>query len=415
MIHRKRRLLPLASVLAVVALLAFFTPADAGDQIFQFDIPAEALSQALTEFSQASSQQIIFSEDLTKGLKTSGLHGRYTAEQALDALLSGTDLKAEKNSAGVLMVRPKNVQASESEGAAEVVTDKMNPQNFDKDQHTAQSAALPPLKAAQLEEITVTGSRIPLAAGQQQIQPVRSYTREDIVNSGQSTMGEFLNTLPDVSTITNGPVQTGFAGVQTVQLHGLPIGTTLTLLNGRRLETSSLGFFDLSNIPIAAVERIEIMPTGASAIYGADALAGAVNMILRKDFTGLEVNATLDQAPDVNDPGVNLAWGKKWDRGSVSLIASYEHHGDLLGTQREPTSSTSFPVNAPMSTLLLLGTDTCAPGNVYSIDGVSNLPGVSSWHAGIPAGVTGRPRKAPTSASMTRPPLDSAPRRRKSD
>jgi iron complex outermembrane receptor protein len=250
-------------------------------------------------------------------------------------------------------------------------------------------------KGEQLQEVVVTGSRIPLAAGQQSVQPVRSYTREDIDNSGQSTMGEFLNTLPDVSTSTASSQQLGIAGMQTVQLHGLPIGTTLTLLNGRRLEASSFGFFDLSNIPLSAVERIEILPVGASAIYGADALAGAVNMILRKNFSGFEANATLDHAPGVNDPGVNLAWGKSGERGSVSLIVSYEAHGELLGTQREPRSDTNFPANFPA---VALSNDTCAPGNVYSVDG-SNLPGLSSPHAGIPAGISGVPTIAQFAAT----------------
>jgi iron complex outermembrane receptor protein len=244
-------------------------------------------------------------------------------------------------------------------------------------------------KSDQLEEIIVTGSRIPTAAGQQVV-PVRSYTREDIGNSGQTTIGEFLSTLPDVSMFQNGSLQLGFPGTETVQLHGLPVGTTLTLLDGQPLETSTQGFFDLSSIPVAAVERIEILPVGGSAIYGANALAGAVNTILRKNFSGFELNASLDHAPDVNDPGVNLVWGKTWDRGSVSIIGSYESRGALLGSQREPASSTQFPINIANSTVLALGDDVCAPGNVYSLNG-TNLPGLSSPEAGIPAGITGTP------------------------
>jgi len=74
-------------------------------------------------------------------------------------------------------------------------------------------------------------------------------------------MGEFLNTLPDVSNFQSS-FQLGSGGMQTVQLHGLPVGTTLTLLDGRRLQTNVQGFFDLSNIPLAAVERVEILPVG---------------------------------------------------------------------------------------------------------------------------------------------------------
>jgi len=214
-------------------------------------------------------------------------------------------------------------------------------------------------KTEGLEEIVVTGSRIPLAAGQQQVQPVRSYSRDQIENSAQTTVGEFLNTLPDVSTIIQSSIQTGYAGLQTVQLHGLPVGTTLSLLDGRRVETSQLGLFDLSLIPISAVDRIEVLPVGASAIYGADALGGAVNVILRKDFNGFEMNASLDHAADVNNPGLNLAWGKRWERGSVSIIGTYQHHENFSELSVLPRLWSIL--NQAFLPPLLFG-DTCSPG-----------------------------------------------------
>jgi iron complex outermembrane receptor protein len=267
--------------------------------------------------------------------------------------------------------------------------EKPSSKSSDNDQQTVKSAEKPVQKVAQLEEVVVTGSRIPTTAGNE-VQPVRSYTREDIERSGQSTTGEFLNTLPDVSTFQLSPFGVMLPGQQTVQLHGLPVGTTLTLLDGRRLETNIIGFFDLSNIPLAAVERIEILPVGASAIYGADGLAGAVNTILRENFNGFEANATWEHASGVNDPSANLAWGKSWERGSVSLIGSYQERGELLGAQREPFSLTSLPANLPASTASAIANPSCAPGNVYSVDG-SNLPGLFSPMAAIPAGITGVP------------------------
>src|SRR5262249_15368022 len=83
--------------------------AQGADLTYRFDIPAESLSQALTDFSQAAAQQIIYSENLVRGRKTSGLHGSYTATEALDALLAGPDLRADTNSSGVLMIRTRTV------------------------------------------------------------------------------------------------------------------------------------------------------------------------------------------------------------------------------------------------------------------------------------------------------------------
>src|ERR1700733_15009945 len=84
---------------------------------YQFDIPAEPLSQALTDFSQAASQQIIYSENLVKGRKTPGLHGSYTAAEALNALLAGTDLTVDINPSGVLMIEVKNDHNKAGEAA----------------------------------------------------------------------------------------------------------------------------------------------------------------------------------------------------------------------------------------------------------------------------------------------------------
>jgi len=220
--------------------------------------------------------------------------------------------------------------------------------------------------------------------------PVRSYTKEDIEQSGQTTVADFLNDLPDVSTssfATEYGNITGLAGQTTVQLHGLPAGTTLILLNGRRVETSYFGFFDLSSIPASAVERVEILPAGASAIYGADALGGAVNIILRDNLNGFEANGTFGHAADVNDTSANLGWGKSWDRGSIALIGTYQDRGALLGSHRELTSTTTFPAGFPA--FLYVAGD-CSPGNVYSLNG-QNLPGLSSSQAAIPPGISGAP------------------------
>jgi iron complex outermembrane receptor protein len=252
-----------------------------------------------------------------------------------------------------------------------------------------------------LEEVVVTGTRLSLTKGQQ-VLPVSSYGRETIENSGQNTLATFLSTLPQVSTTTNTTSQLGYMGVETVRLHGLPIGTTLTLLDGQRLETNILGFFDLSNIPTAAVERVDVLPVGASSVYGADALGGAVNFVLRKNLDGFEANANVTHATGLTDSGVNVAWGKRGERAAVSLIASFQDRGELYGTERAPTSLTQVPIAVPIDSLSALGIDECLPGNVYSVDG-SNLPGLNSPVAGIPAGITGVPTGQQFAATAGKP------------
>jgi len=122
-----------------------------------------------------------------------------------------------------------------------------------------------------------------------------------------------------------------------------PLGATLSLLDGRRLQNNLFNFFDLSNIPTTAIERVEVLPVGASAIYGADALGGTINIILRKDFSGLAIDGNVRHASGATDAGVNVSWGKSWEHGSVAVIGTYQARDELDGSQRAPLSSTHFP------------------------------------------------------------------------
>jgi len=129
---------------------------------------------------------------------------------------------------------------------------------------------------------------------------------------------------------------------------GCPLGPRSPCSTGGGWRPIFWVLFDLSNIPVSAVERIEILTGGRLRKFtGADALAGAVNTVLRRDFNGFEANATVEHAVGVTDAKRSLAWGRRWQRGSLSLIADYQERGELLGTQREPTSLTHFPANFP--------------------------------------------------------------------
>jgi iron complex outermembrane receptor protein len=380
------------------------------DEPRRVNVPAGNLIEGLESLAKQCGVDVIYPSNELKGLKTRGVSGTLEPKEAFRKLIEGTPLILKEQGNALLISLPSASTRSQSSNPSDTADSSEQSQerkskssgNFllaqvDQGQTSSPSTVEKPheqaserKKTEQLQEVIVTGSRIPTVAGNE-VQPVLSYTRDDIENSGQTTIGDFLNTLPDVSNLTNSQAELNLPGMQTVQLHGLPVGTTLTLLDGRRLETNFQGFFDLSSIPLAAIERIEILPVGASAIYGADGLGGAVNTILRKNFDGFELNARLDHASDVNDPGADLAWGKSWDRGSLSLIGTYQKTDELVGGQREPTSSGSaLLASLPPSVAALIGQNACQPGNVYSIDG-ANLPGLSSPYAAIPAGITGKP------------------------
>ncbi|WP_164272900.1 TonB-dependent receptor [Stenotrophomonas sp. B1-1] len=148
-------------------------------------------------------------------------------------------------------------------------------------------------QATNLDRITVTGSNIP-RTNTETPSPVQVVTRQEIDRSGKTTVAEYLQTLTsDGAGSIPKTFGNGFAGGGAgISLRGLGAGSTLVLLNGRRMATYGLAddgqkvFTDLSTIPLDAVERVEVLKDGASAIYGSDAIAGVVNIILRSDFQG---------------------------------------------------------------------------------------------------------------------------------
>jgi len=154
-------------------------------------------------------------------------------------------------------------------------------------------------EAKTLDRIEVTGSNIP-RTDTETASPVQVITRQEIDRTGKATVAEYLQTLTaDGAGSVPKSFGNGFAGGGAgISLRGLGAGSTLVLLNGRRLAPFGLAddgqkvFTDLSTIPLEAVERIDVLKDGASAVYGSDAIAGVVNIILRKNFEGTVIKGT---------------------------------------------------------------------------------------------------------------------------
>jgi iron complex outermembrane receptor protein len=161
------------------------------------------------------------------------------------------------------------------------------------------------------------------------------------------------------------------------------------LVNGRRLPSSGNvdgGFANLNTIPQGAVERIDVLPQGASAIYGSDALAGVVNVILRKDVDMAMLDTKYGYADGIDDRTVSGGWGKTWNRGSVLLMGEYYDRTSLSKDQRDITRNVDFTRYGYRD----LRTTTCNPGTIYAV-GSGNLPGLGANSAAIPAGLDGVP------------------------
>jgi len=154
----------------------------------------------------------------------------------------------------------------------------------------------------QLERVTVTGSNIK-RTDTETASPVQVITRGDIERTGKQSIQEVLRSVTaDGQGSLPSSFTAGFAsGSSAVSLRGLGVNSTLVLINGRRMTTYGLAddgsrtFVDLNTIPLELVDRVEILKDGASAVYGADAVGGVVNVILRKNYTGGSLGGTYGQ------------------------------------------------------------------------------------------------------------------------
>jgi outer membrane receptor protein involved in Fe transport len=201
--------------------------------------------------------------------------------------------------------------------------------------------------AVYLEEIVVTGTRIK-RRDFQTASPLTTVSRQDIEFTGQPTLEETLNQMPQVlphigrtgnnPSLGNNP---GIGGAE-VDLRGMGPNRTLVLLDGRRVAPSSTdNRVDLNTIPQQLVDRIEIITGGTSAVYGSDALAGVVNFITKGDYSGLGIEAgiSLSEPGDAETYDIGITYGHNFsaDRGNITGYATFLERKSLLAGEREFT------------------------------------------------------------------------------
>jgi iron complex outermembrane recepter protein len=250
--------------------------------------------------------------------------------------------------------------------------------------------------------IEVTGSNIPRLASESAL-PVQVLTRDDILRSGATTVPELLSKVSANVLGFNDQLAIGNLvrpGLASANLRGIGDGSTLVLLNGRRVANYAFdgGTVDLNTIPLSAIERIEILKDGASAIYGADAIAGVINFILRKDFSGFEATSygawTEHGGADARQATVSAGYGAlPADRFNVFATMSYRK-SDALHAIDRPFARTGY---IPSEGLLLLS-GASFPANIQLRPGVLSSPSYATGcapPAAIPINIAGFLSKAP--------------------
>ena len=248
----------------------------------RFAIPAGSLDRALQALATQSRVQILYAPELVEQRRSPGLQARMPAEQALELVLRDAGLRAVQINANTYLIERAPAPAASAT--------------------VAQPAATQPREEpVELASVEVTGTHIPRASIDVVTPaPLTRINRAQIEASGYETLLELLSHQPgvishhpvDVATDGGFQSQQPFAAAATTSLYGLGPRATLILVDGRRVANYGLasadlgGLTDLNGIPLSMVDRIEIMRGGASAIYGADAMAGVINIILTREQNG---------------------------------------------------------------------------------------------------------------------------------
>lgn len=233
-------------------------------------------------------------------------------------------------------------------------------------------------QSQQLQKVEITGSRIKRVDAETPA-PVQVVTRAQIEQSGATTITEVLKSLPsnNAGAFDENAVASFTPGAGGVSLRGLGAQATLVLINGRRVAPFGFAsggqttFVDVNSIPLDAVERIDVLLDGASALYGSDAMAGVINVILRKDFSGLQMRASVGQSSpygDATSKRAALVWGK----GSLASD-KYNFFVNLEHTEQDPVKASARPMTATSDFRNLTGLDRRSsyayPGNLYTVGG----------------------------------------------
>ena len=320
---------PRAHWLVLAAALSL--PAWAEGQVGRFQLPAEPFPQAILDFYHQSGVQAIYAATpQVEKLTTHAVSGVMDSATALARMLQGTGLTFVFDTDRSVIIRPV---ASRGAQTAHVPRPSMR-------QRPAPTQQNPLADGTRdlLQQVEITGSLI--HGVQDAIAPLLYIRHRQLAEAPYATVQDALYELPLVSM--NGPredlgIDDNYQYGAGINLRGLGVGATLVLVDGVRQPLGGLtgDFVDVSTIPWSAVRRIEVLPEGASALYGSDAIAGVVNIIMRDDFRGAETEARYATAPDGRaEIMVSQLLGGGWASGHAMLAYEFSDASPLSASER---------------------------------------------------------------------------------
>lgn len=347
MFHHGARFAPRAAALtgSVLAILATAVSAQA---VTEWDLPEQPLARSLRDIAAKTDSNIIFDKKLVKDQSAPSLKMKATTEQALKQVLEGTGLTYRQLDDKTVTIQLASVDAAATTSASYGAGSGRIRLAQAETGESAGPRMIEGRKLEDIEEIVVTGTNI--RGIENNTAPVTVLTKQYIDSTGYSTVSQLLQSVTQNFALAsesgiNTPGVSGNNREQgsSINLRGIGEGTTLVLLNGRRLAPGyRSAAVDISALPLSAIERVEILPDGASALYGSDAVGGVVNFILRDDFEGAETRLRAGTADGIDEYRGSQALGNSWDSGNVLASIEYYKRDLLLASDRDFVPATSL-------------------------------------------------------------------------
>ncbi len=411
------------AVLLVAGLWSMAAPAsdignidDIGREV-KFDIPAQSLLSALYQFSSQARVQVVTRAADISGASTKGVQGKLAVSKGLGRLLQGTGFSFEVVDDSTIAI--KSSEAKKADVSAQL--QQLPPLQLAQNAAPASPGVAAPATVADEQAAPIKGVPEMLVKGRRSInsdirrteddvQPYVVFDAETIERSMATNLEQFLKTHLPMNTVAASNNQDevgGYGNQSSVDLRGLGANQTLILINGRRAPAISnstlLGNFgqpDLNGIPISAVERIEILPSTASGIYGGGATGGVVNVILKRDYQGIEVKGRYENsfASDISQRGIEVNAGFSLEGGKTSIMVSgsYSDSNELQVGERDFYQRSRALLERNNPTYLLEQDFDPTPGYTTNISGFFGEPLVldggiplNSSYTHIPVGYRG--------------------------
>jgi len=313
-------------------------PARAGDSMPA--VAPQPLANALEGIARQASLQLIYSSSLSNGVNSPGSPAGLTWRESLHEVLKGTGLTYQLVNEHTVTILPEPKADADQSGSAF----DQSPNAGAHSDRRRNRAGMPVFGEPPSDQmVVITGSHISgvePSGGQ-----VITIRRKEIERAGYSTVQDVIRALPQnfgggASEDTRTSLEDTFntSRGSGLNLRGLGAGATLVLINGRRIAASGSDgrFVDVSGIPLSAIDRVEILPDGASAIYGSDAVGGVVNFILRDDYDGVETQLKWGSVTSGSTKSTQVAqaFGNHWDSGNFLLSFDYHMRDNLPNAER---------------------------------------------------------------------------------